>query len=190
MGVTHEFAQRIGFQGEAGAFGHLAAALAAPGAERVPFATFADVVSALRSGVVDAGVLPSENTIVGPIAASVQAFEESPHVIVVGAVSVPVQLCVLGLPGASVATIGELHSQDVALAQCGGFLRRYRHIVPVPAADTAGAARQIAERNDVRRAALASVNAAAIYGLTLLASDVQDDPTNATRFAVLTRRTR
>ncbi|HKS07657.1 MAG TPA: prephenate dehydratase domain-containing protein [Gemmatimonadaceae bacterium] len=180
----------IAFQGEFGAFGHEAVQLLRHGAHAVPMPTFAAVVAALRQGKVSYGVLPVENTIIGPIAESCGVIVAADDVDVVGEVSVPVRLCVLGVPGATIDQVTMLVSQDVALAQIRVFLRAHPGITTQTAHDTAGAAKLVASRGDPSIAAVASSRAARQYGLSVLAAGIEDVAGNATRFAVIALRDR
>jgi prephenate dehydratase len=178
----------VAYQGEPGAFGEIAAELAVPGAEPLPASTFADVVMRVLRGDVPFGVLPVHNVIAGPVTSAQRAIEACPGVVQVGEVTVPVRLCVMGAPGAELAGITELLSQDVALAQCAEFLRRHPHIRPRVAPDTAAAARLVASEGTRTRAALAGPAAAVRYRLRVLAEGVEDREGNATRFAVIAAR--
>ena len=162
-------------------------------AEALPCATFVAVVDAVRAGAADAGVLPVENRIAGPVLAAraaldahAEAHAEALHV--AGEVSVRVALCVLARPGAALADLRVVRSHPVALAQCGAFLRAHPAIAAEPWWDTAGAARDLASAGDPTVGALASRLAAERWGLELLATDVQDAVDNWTRFVVVSAR--
>src|SRR5262249_56331627 len=88
--------------------------------------------------------------------------------------------------GAPAAGIKPVEGPAPALGQCRKMIRKLG-ITPVVAADTAGSAREIAEAGDKTRAAIASRLAAEIYGLTILAEDIEDESHNTTRFIVLSR---
>lgn len=105
---------------------------------------------------------------------------------IVGAVSVPVRLALLALPGQAIEEIERVYSHAQALAQADAFLRG-RSWEILTTYNTAGAARAIAERRDRGAAAVASPRAAELYGLEVLADEIQAGTTNRTRFAVLSR---
>jgi prephenate dehydratase len=105
---------------------------------------------------------------------------------IVGEAFVRVRIALLGLAGADLAGIREARSHPVLLGQCAGFLRR-RGIRAALAADTAGAARRVAEGGDAAIGALASELAAETYGLDILASDIEDHGHNTTRFLLMSR---
>ncbi len=180
---------RVAFQGELGAFGHAAVKLVADASEPLPVPTFVGVIDAVREGAASHGVLPLENAIAGPVHDSLAALRSADDAIVVGEVTVPVRLCLVAPGGATIDELREVHSQDIALAQCRGYFASRPHITPRAAHDTAGAARYVAHRNDPRVAAVASAHAAAQYDLQVLAAGIEDRPGNYTRFAVIVRRT-
>jgi prephenate dehydratase len=178
--------ERVAFQGAPGAFGDAAVRAWRADAESVPCATFEGVLDAVRTGAATAGALPIENRIAGPVVAARLALEAAGDVVtVLDVVTVRVALCVLGLPGARMATLRAVRSHPVALAQCGGFLAGHPEIAGDPWWDTAGAARDVAVGGDPQVGALASRLAAERWGLIVLAADVQDVEDNWTRFVVV-----
>jgi prephenate dehydratase len=98
----------------------------------------------------------------------------------------PVRHQLLAPKGATLADVKTVESHVHALGQCRKMIRKLG-ITPVVAADTAGSAREIAEAGDKTRAAIASRLAAEIYGLTILAEDIEDESHSTTRFIVLSR---
>ncbi|HEU4746862.1 MAG TPA: chorismate mutase, partial [Gemmatimonadaceae bacterium] len=98
---------------------------------------------------------------------------------------VPVQHCLLGLRGATLQDLRVAHSHPVALAGCAKFFEAHQWIKPGKSFDTAGAAREIAERGDPSHAAIASRAAAERYGLVILEEGVQDLRENHTRFVAV-----
>ena len=177
---------RIGFQGEPGAFSEGAVHTYHRDAVAVPRSTFQDVVDALASGEDDYGVLPVENSLAGGVTSAWDVLSESP-VNVVAEVVLPVRLCLLALPGATLAELREARSHPVALAQCRRFLKAIPRLRPMAVDDTAGAARAVAAAADPGVAAIASAEAGDRYGLVCLAADIQDRADNQTRFFVLRR---
>jgi prephenate dehydratase len=178
---------RIGFQGIAGAFSEQALRHWWPDGDAIGFPSFDDVVDALSAGRVHHAVLPVENLIAGRVAASLRAIERaSPSVRVVDDVSIPIELCLVALPGATTEQIASVMSHPVALAQCGLFLRDFAARVEEHE-DTAAAARAVRDAGDLSRAAIASAPAADQLGLVILKRGVQDRPENWTRFVRLDR---
>ena len=183
-------APRIAFQGAPGAFGEEAVRRWRADADTLPCATFLDVVDVVRAGAADAGVLPIENRIAGPVLAARAALDAHADALhVAGEVSVRVALCVLARRGVALADLRVVRSHPVALAQCGAFLSAHPAIAAEPWWDTAGAARDLAAgAGDPTVGVLASRLAAERWGLELLATDVQDAVDNWTRFLVVTAR--
>jgi prephenate dehydratase len=130
-------------------------------------------------------MIPVENSIAGRVADIHHLLPES-GLHIIGEHFMPIHFALLAVPGASEAGITTVRSHSHALGQCRQFIRDHgwRSVV---ADDTAGAAREIAEAGDPAVAALAPVLAAELYGLDVLASDVEDEHHNTTRFLVLAR---
>ncbi|HJU75531.1 MAG TPA: chorismate mutase [Gemmatimonadaceae bacterium] len=180
-------ARQVAFQGEPGAFSEDAIAAVWPNdAVSVPLPTFDDVVRAVADRRVDAGVLPVENTIAGPVSESIAALEASDAVHIVAEASIRITQCLLGTQGARIENLATVESHPMALAQCRSFLQRHARIGVVPVWNTAGAAHAVALAKDPRRGAIAGRNAARRYGLTILADGIEDDPANHTRFVIVT----
>jgi prephenate dehydratase len=152
-------AQRIAFQGELGAYSHQACRQARPDMEAVPCTTFEEVIDKCRAGDVD------------------MAMQE---------VFLRVHVNLLGVRGAKIGDITEAHGHVVILPQCAGFLRKHG-IRGRVSSDNARAAREVAEGGDKTKAALASELAASIYGLDVVAAQIEDQANNTTRFLVMAR---
>ena len=179
---------RVAFQGELGAFGEEAVHTLWRGeAEPVPTATFEDVLEAAESEQVNFGLLPLESTLVGGIDVTYDLLSLHDGLWIVAEVIVPVHLSVVAVPGATLPEIQTLASHPVILGQCSHFLERHKHITAVPAWDTAGAAREVAELGDPTRAAAGSRRAAERFGLTILADRIEDRPDNQMRFLAVAR---
>mgnify|MGYP001031726824 CR=1 FL=1 len=176
---------KIAFQGEMGANSHLAIVEAYPDAEPLPCATFEDALGAIASGEADLGMIPIENSVAGRVADIHYLLPQS-GLFIVGEWFLPVRHQLMAPRGASLAGIKTVESHVQALGQCRNIIRKLG-IKPVVAADTAGSARIVAERGDKCCAAIASRLAAKIYGLDILAEDVEDEAHNTTRFVVLAR---
>ncbi|MDQ2673846.1 MAG: prephenate dehydratase [Chloroflexota bacterium] len=174
----------VAYQGEPGAFGEEAVVgWFGAEAEPVPMATFSAVCTAVESGTADAGVLPLENSLAGTVGDALDALAGG-SLRVVGEVMLPIHHQLLGVSGTTLDAIERVSSHWQALAQCERFLSRHAWQV-IPAADTAGAARELAASGDPTAAAIASRSAADRYGLEVLAGDIHDSDHNVTRFAVL-----
>ena len=174
----------VAYQGEPGAFGEEAVlGWFGPDATPKPMPTFSAVCAAVESGHADAGVLPLENSLAGTVGDALDALAGG-ALRVVGEVMLPIRHQLLALPGAELSAIERVSSHWQALAQCERFLSTHAWQI-IPAADTAGAARELLESRDGRAAAIASRAAAERYGLDVLAADIHDSDHNMTRFAVL-----
>jgi prephenate dehydratase len=175
---------RVAYQGEPGAFGEEAViGWFGDDVAPMPVPTFPAVMHAVESGDADAGVLPLENSLAGTVGDALDALADG-SLRVVGEVLLPVRHQLLVLPGVRPDDVRRVSSHWQALAQCERFLAE-RGWEVVPAADTAGAARELAASGDRTTAVIASRRAAARYGLDVAAADIQDADHNLTRFAVL-----
>src|SRR5947209_1627553 len=176
---------KIAFQGETGANSDIAAREAYPGCEPLPCATFEDALAAVQTGKADLGMIPIENSIAGRVA---DIHHLLPHakLHIVGEYFLRIHFNLMAPKGATLKTIKSVESHIHALGQCRRFIRKHGY-KPVIAADTAGAARHISETSDVTRGALAPKLAAKIYGLKVLAENVEDEDHNTTRFVILSR---
>ena len=176
---------RVAYQGVAGAFSELALdRLWGARVEGHPCATFDDVVAMVRDGAVPIGFLPIENSIAGPVQASVTAIAGS-GLEVLGSTAMTITLCLLALPGATIESVKTAESHAVALRQCSVFLRAHPLIEPRVSGDTAGAAAAVAASGDRSRGAIASSRAGVLYGLTTLAEGIEDRSDNTTRFVII-----
>lgn len=173
--------RRIAFQGEPGAYGDEATgAFFGAAVTRVPCPTFRAVFEAVASGAVEGGVVPMESALAGPVAEVVDLLLEFTPPIA-GELRLRVRHCLLAPPGQTLEGVTRALSHPQALAQCAGWLRRH-HLQPVPEANTAVAARRVAQEASPGTAAIASRAAGERYGLTVLAEGIEDSPDNATRF--------
>jgi prephenate dehydratase len=156
-------------------------------AEAIGLPSFAAVISAATAAEVTLGVLPIESSLVGPIAETHDLLYGSALSIVREA-TLPIRHCVVGLAGARVADATTFWSHPAAFDQCRELLGA-RDVRCVPTATTADAARTVAEAGDPAHVAIASSEAAAAYGLEVLADDVGDRPGAFTRFVALATHT-
>lgn len=178
---------RIAYQGAPGAHSHLAALARIPDARPTGLGEFGDVVAAVAAGRVELGLLPVWNSIVGEVLGATAALAARPELEVIDQFDRDIEHCLMALEGADLASLRWAESHPVALAQCARWLSGHR-LAPRVAPDTAVAARAIAADRDWTRAAIAPADAAARYGLTILARDIADAADNRTTFAVVARR--
>lgn len=175
--------QKIAYQGEAGANSDLACREMFPELESVPCASFEDAFELVSTGAVDLAMIPIENSIAGRVA-DIHVLLPQSKLQIVGEYFLPIRFDLLGIPGSTIEGATEVHSHIHALGQCRRIIRE-AGLKPVIAGDTAGSAREVRDWNDPRKLSLAPPLAARLYGLDVLASGVEDDPTNTTRFVVL-----
>ncbi len=179
-------APRVAFQGEEGAFSEegVFSAFAAPSTVAMP--TWREVFEAVNRGDVEAGVVPIERSAGGSVREIYDLLFEFDEIRIVAEVTVPVHLALLAMPGQKVEQIERVYSIAQALDQADAFLRT-RPWQVMTSYNTAGAAKAIADNKEMGAAAIASPRVAPIYGLEVLASDIQTGQANRTRFAVLAR---
>jgi prephenate dehydratase len=178
--------QKIAFQGEPGANSHIACVEAYPGYEPLPCPTFEDTFAAVRTGRAALAMIPIDNSVAGRVADIHHLMPQS-GLNIVAEWFLAVQHQLLAPSGASLKTMRTVESHVHALGQCRNIIRELG-VKAIVAADTAGAAREVAEAGDISRAALATALAAEIYGLKILKKDVADAKHNTTRFVVLARK--
>lgn len=178
-------AKKIAFQGELGAFSHAAANAVFPNDDVHPCVTFEDTIGAVQNGTADFAVVPVENSLYGRITDIHHLLPES-GLNIVGEHFLRISMSLLGVKGTSLADIKSVQSLSVALGQCRNFIRQ-NDLKTVNAVDTAGSAREIAEKADPSAAAIASELAGEIYGLDVLAKNIEDANHNTTRFLIMSR---
>lgn len=173
----------IAFQGEAGAFSHAAAANVFPGETFLGCVTFEETLAAVQNGRADFGVVPVENSLYGRITDIHHLLPES-GLFIIGETYLRVEMTLLGVPGARLEDIKAVQSLSVALGQCRRFISSHG-LRTINAVDTAGSAREISQKGDKTVAAIASRFAGEIYGLDVLATNIEDADHNTTRFLVV-----
>ncbi|WP_435141014.1 prephenate dehydratase [Pseudopelagicola sp. nBUS_19] len=176
---------RIAFQGDPGAYSHEACQKAYPVMEALPCQSFEDVIMAVRNGEADLAMLPVENSTYGRVADIHRLLPES-GLHIVDETFVRVRISLLAIPGVRLDEIATVRAHLVLLPQSANFLKMHG-IKGVSAADSAGAARMLAEGENRHEGVLASSLAAEIYGLDVLASDIEDHGHNTTRFVIMAR---
>lgn len=177
--------KRIAFQGEFGANSDMACRDMFPDMEPLPCPTFEDAFNAIENGEADLGMIPIENTLAGRVADIHHLLPES-RLHIIGEYFMPIRFQLMVMPGVKKDEIRTVHSHIHALGQCRKIIRS-NGWKPVIAGDTAGAAKQVSEKGDRSMAALAPRLAADLYGLDILAENVEDSENNVTRFVVLSR---
>ena len=180
-------ARAISFQGAPGCNGHRAAREYAPACLPLPCFSFEDALEAVGDGRADRAIIPIENSQHGRVADIHFLLPES-GLSIVGEHFLPISHALMALPNKDGADgpFTAAYSHPQALGQSRHFLRE-RGIVPLAYADTAGAAAFVAELGDPSACAIAPIIAAQLYGLKVIAENVEDAADNMTRFVVLAR---
>lgn len=178
----------VAYQGTEGAYGHEAARRHF-GVERRPvtfkaYRSFRETLEAVQRGHADRAVLPIENSTAGSVHEVYDLLFQM-HLAIVGEEIVEVRHCLLGVPGATLEGLTRVVSHAQALAQCSEFLAERPDVEQQPAANTAVAARRVAEEGVATQAAIASAEAGDRYGLVVLARDIANQAVNLTRFVVV-----
>lgn len=183
--MTDPGEMKIAYCGAAGAYAFLASSQRFPGAALHGFPGFREAYRAVVDGICDAAVLPLENSTAGAVE-EVQLLLDAGPLVISQTIELPIRHCLLANPGAQLSEIRTVCSHPQALRQCAGFLRTLG-VSQRDAVSTASAAKALRESGSRTEAVIASGEAAALYGLTILHQDIQDCAENATRFAVITK---
>jgi len=176
---------KIAFQGEPGAYSHEACRVTRPDHEVLACETFEDVIAAVRDGTAALAMLPVENSTYGRVADIHRLLPES-GLHILDEAFLRVRISLLGLKGAALGDIKEVRAHLVLLPQSVNFLRAHG-IRGHASADSAGAAAELAVARTPGEGVLASSLAAEIYGLDVLARDIEDHGHNTTRFVIMGR---
>lgn len=179
-------AQKIAIQGIAGCF-HDAAAreyFGGDNIETVPFETFGELFDALHNDASMAGIVAIENTIAGSLLANHELLRTG-ELKIVGEHKKRISHVLAALPGEKIEDILEVNSHPMALMQCENWLRRHPQMKMVERFDTAGSAREIAQKQLRGHAAVCPRLAAELYGLDVLAEGIETNKKNFTRFLII-----
>ncbi len=176
----------IAFPGTLGSFSCAAAQESFPAGACIGFPTFPEAAQAVIDGKADYALLPVENSFAGAVLPTYSLLEKLPlHI--VGEAMKAVRHNLLAIPGAKLSDIRRIASHPQAIAQCDVFLQGMTNVHITPSENTAISARDVAEKQDITYAAIASEEAAHTYGLTILKRDIQTSSANTTRFLILSR---
>jgi prephenate dehydratase len=175
----------IAFQGAHGAYSDMACRAVFPKLTTIPCDTFDQAFRAVVEGKADLGMIPIDNTIAGRVA-DVHHLMPKNGLFIIGEHFEPINHMLLGVKGTKLSDLKFVHSHVHAIPQCRKILEKLG-VKPVVHADTAGAAREISERNDKAHGAIASALAAEIYNLDILEREIEDESHNTTRFLILSR---
>ncbi|MBR7621607.1 prephenate dehydratase [Phenylobacterium sp. 20VBR1] len=178
---------RIAFQGELGANSHEACLAAYPDMTPVAHPTFEEAFEAIKSGDCQLGMIPVENSIAGRVA-DVHHLLPNSGLKIIGERFKPIHFQMMVNRGVKLEEVKTVASMPIALAQCRKTIRRLK-LKTEQVGDTALSAKLLAEHPDPTRAAIAPALAADLYGLEIVARDIEDTHNNTTRFLVMTAET-
>ncbi|MAP12752.1 MAG: prephenate dehydratase [Gammaproteobacteria bacterium] len=177
---------KIAYQGVPGAYSHKACVEAYPDMDPVACESFEDAFAAVADGRARLAMIPIENSVGGRVADIHHLLPDS-GLYIIDEHFQSVQHQLLAVEGATLETIENVTSHVQALSQCRHLIAEL-NLKPVQSADTAGAAKQLAESGDQTTAAIASQLAGEIYGLKVLRSRIEDRIGNTTRMVVMSRQ--
>ena len=178
------------FQGSEGAFSHMAARRFF-GTRRAPvryrgLATFRGILEDVRSSAADYAMLPIENTTSGSVHDAYDALSHT-DLAIVGEEVLRIEMCLVGLPGASLDRLTHVYSHPQALSQCTAFLASLPQCTVESFTDTAMSVERVKHEGNAAHAAIASAEAAALNGLEIIQRDIANHRENYTRFLVIAR---
>ena len=176
---------KVAYSGTEGAFAHIATTRLFPTAKKIAYGDFDSAYRAVVDGECDAVVLPVENSYNGEVG-QVTDLMFSGSLYVNEVIDLPITQDLLGIKGATVADVKEVFSHSQALGQCAQYIRE-NGFTTHEYVNTALAARYVAEKGDKSLGAIASAEAAEIFGLEVLARNINASRSNTTRFAVFSR---
>ncbi len=177
----------VAFQGELGAYSEEAASqFFGPSIGVKPCESLDDVFRVMEQGEVQFGIVPIENSLEGSISRAYDLLLDS-SLKVCGETELRVAHCLIASPETRLDLIKKVYSHPQALGQCQAFLRHLDYEL-IPTYDTAGSVKMIKEKGITDGAAIASTRAAEIYGMQILAREIEDKPNNFTRFFILAKQ--
>jgi prephenate dehydratase len=180
---------KVAIQGEPGSFSHEAARRMAPGCTIVPCARSAQVFDQLESGKVPVAVIPIENSLAGSVTEHLDLLLAR-DVFIQRDFHLRIVHNLIAAKGVTSAGLRRALSHPVALDQCRDFFRKNPRIQPVPFYDTAGSVKHVIENHMTDAAGIAGRHAAAVYKGRILATGIEDDKRNFTRFFLLRNKRR
>ncbi len=180
---------KVAIQGELGAFSHEAARRMVPGCAVVPCARSTDVFDKVEKGLVNAAVIPVENSLAGSVAEHLDLLLAR-DVFIHKEFHLRIVHNLIAAPGVKLVQVRRVFSHPVALEQCREFFRQNRGIEPIPFYDTAGSVKYVMEKRLLDAAGIAGRQAAAVYRGKILKSGIEDDKRNFTRFFLINTKRR
>ncbi len=185
-----KLSESVSFQGEPGAFSELALKryFQSDTIKSEPCGGFQDVFESVLSGATRYGIVPIENSLAGSIHENYDLFLQYPDIRILGEQKIRVVHNLIGFPGTAIGDIQEVYSHPQGLAQCSRFLDSLPNTRRVPFYDTAGSVAYIKKEEKRQCAAIASGEAARVYGLEVLKEGIETNPRNYTRFFIIARQ--
>jgi len=176
----------VAFQGEIGAYSEEAAShFFGPSIQVKPCESLDDVFGLVEREGAQFGIVPVENSLEGSISRVYDLLLDS-SLRVCGETELRVIHCLIASPGTKLDSIKRIYSHPQALGQCQAFLKHLGCEL-IPTYDTAGSVKMIKEKGISNGAAIASTRAAEIYGMEVIAREIEDNPNNFTRFFILAK---
>jgi len=179
----NEKENKIVFQGDKGAYSHIACVNKYPNMEAIPAQTFEDAFACVEEGKVKYAMIPIENSLAGRVA-DIHYLLPTSNLYIVDEFFLPIRHQLITVKDSSLEQISHIMSHRHALGQCRKIIRKL-NLKQIVAADTAGSARIISEKNDPTIAVIASELAAKTYNLKILEKNIEDADHNTTRFIIL-----
>ena len=176
---------KVAYSGIKGAFANIAASRLFPQARLISYKNFKEAYNAVVKGECDHVVLPTENSYAGEVGQVLDLMYEG-DLIIDGVYPLRITQNLLGIKQSRIEDIKKVMSHPQALEQCDEFITK-NHLERIEAANTAIAAKQVADQNDKSLAAIASIDTAKLYGLEILKENINEDTDNTTKFAVLSK---
>lgn len=185
--MTEDKSLKVTIQGVEGCFHDAAAREYFPGRsiETVPFNTFPEMFEALDTDASLVGIVAIENTIAGSLLQNHELLRQH-NLRIIGEHKKRISHVLAALPDQPIDSLTEVNSHPMALMQCEVFLRKHKNLKMIESFDTAGSAREIAEKNLLGHAAVCGEYAANLYGLQILEKGIETNKRNFTRFLIVT----
>lgn len=177
---------RCAYSGDHGAYAEQAISLYFDDAQTVGCSSFRDVFQAVTDGRADYGMIPLENSLAGSVYDNYDNLFRFDDVSICGAYTLRIEHALLAVKGASLDSIKRVYSHPHGFPQCKDFLDKHPGWIQVDAVSTATAAELVAKEGSLENAAIASTVAADYYNLEVLATGIELNPRNYTRFVVIT----
>ena len=187
MKMSEEKRLKVTIQGVAGCFHDAAAREYFPDfdIETVPFVTFPEMFEALDSDASLVGIVAIENTIAGSLLQNHELLRQH-NLRIIGEHKKRISHVLAAMPGQTIDSLVEVNSHPMALMQCEQFLRRHKNLKMIESFDTAGSAKEIADKKLMGHAAVCGEFAANLYGLDILEKGIETNKRNFTRFLIVT----